>query len=146
MLDENSKIESNVLATLERLGFPMHEEGTLFYKDIIADASRSVMNIFSGESEESIISLFKRLEETNSSFYEKVADKKKIDSSELQSKINKALSGIDREKTDMQLYKEIFCTRPNTFGDQIIYLSLYHIGFSFGKDNDTILKLENVNN
>lgn len=146
MLDENSKIESNVLATLERLGFPMHEEGTLFYKDIIADASRSVMNIFSGESEESIISLFKRLEETNSSFYEKVADKKKIDSSELQSKINKALSGIDREKTDMELYKEIFCTRPNTFGDQIIYLSLYHIGFSFGKDNDTILKLENVNN
>ena len=143
MLDENSKIESNVLATLERLGFPMHEEGTLFYKDIIADASRSVMNIFSGESEESIISLFKRLEETNSSFYEKVADKKKIDSSELQSKINKALSGIDREKTDMELYKEIFCTRPNTFGDQIIYLSLYHIGFSFGKDNDTILKLEN---
>ena len=146
MLDENSKIESNVLATLERLGFPMHEEGTLFYKDIIADASRSVMNIFSGESEESIISLFKRLEETNSSFYEKVADKKKIDSSELQSKINKALSGIDREKTDMELYKEIFCTRPNTFGDQIIYLSLYHIEFSFGKDNDTILKLENVNN
>ena len=146
MFDENSKIESNVLATLERLGFPMHEEGTLFYKDIIADASRSVMNIFSGESEESIISLFKRLEETNSSFYEKVADKKKIDSSELQSKINKALSGIDREKTDMELYKEIFCTRPNTFGDQIIYLSLYHIGFSFRKDNDTILKLENVNN
>ena len=146
MFDENSKIESNVLATLERLGFPMHEEGTLFYKDIIADASRSVMNIFSGESEKSIISQFKRLEETNSSFYEKVADKKKIDSSELQSKINKALSGIDREKTDMELYKEIFCTRPNTFGDQIIYLSLYHIGFSFRKDNDTILKLENVNN
>ena len=146
MLDENSKIESNVLATLERLGFPMHEEGTLFYKDIIADPSRSVMNIFSGESEESIISLFKRLEETNSSFYEKVADKKKIDSSELQSKINKALSGIDREKTDMELYKEIFCTRPNTFGDQIIYLSLYHIGFSFGKESEATLKLENVNN
>ena len=146
MLDENSKIESNVLATLERLGFPMHEEGTLFYKDIVTDASRRVLDIFSGESEESIISLFKKLEETSSSFYEKVADKKKIDSSELQSKINKALSGIDKDKTDMELYKEIFCTRPNTFGDQIIYLSLYHIGFSFGKESETTLKLENVNN
>ena len=144
MLDENKNLENSALITLERLGFPMHEDGTAFYKDVIIDASKNVSDILSGESEDNFFSLVKNLDETNSPFYEEVANKKSIEPIIFQQKINNSLSKIDKNKTDMELFKEIFCTRPNSFGESVFYFALYLIGFSFKSEKDESLKLEVV--
>ncbi len=144
MLDENNMIENGVLSTLERLGFPMHDEGTLFYKDVILNASKSVFDIFNGDSNDNFFMILKKLEETNSSFYKKVADNNNIGEKEFHSKINNALSNINSDNMDKELFKEIFCTKPNTFGEQVFYFALYSLGFSFKKEEEETLKLEYV--
>lgn len=129
-ISSDKKLEMKVLSLLEQLGYPMHEIGTYFYKNMITKVLKKLSVI---EEKDPLINkeLKSQLEDTYSQFYVDVArNDLDIGVTSFHMYIMHAIANIDYSKADPELLIKIYSNFPEDMnhGEQAFALASFLLG------------------
>ena len=137
-IDKDTLKDMKILNLLERLGYPMNEIGTYFFKDVISDAYDSIQDVHGRRDMDKCRNLLSQLTDTFSDFYRYIAtDWKEIGITSFHLYIQKSLEQIDNNKVDKELSKRIYGnnSEDNNYGLHAFQIAAYALDkYSF---NDT---------
>ena len=151
-IPEENLLEMKVLDTLDKLGFPMDNIGTYFYKDVIMGLKPYLERMIKDGAIEVYDCLKTSLDQKNSALYLNVSrGQNDMPLEHFHIGIASAIKSIDNQRIDKKFAYQIFgdSLEERSYGDLAIIIGLYSFGMRSLGDyfyGDEIPKIKMVTN